>query len=75
VEKPQQEYLTLHAIVELASQTVLRVTQEPHRPAPLPDGSITRFHELFVYFLLRRDPHAKRCPASYRTLHGHGAAQ
>jgi len=75
LEKHAQEYLTLQTIMELASQTVLRVTQEQHRPAPLPDGSITRFHELFVCFLLGRDPHAKRCPASYRTLHGHGAAQ
>jgi len=54
---------------------VLRITQEQHRPAPLPDRSITRLHKLFVCSLLRRDPHAKRGPASYRTLHGHGAAQ
>jgi len=32
VEKHQQEYLTLHAIVEPASQTVLRVNQEPQSP-------------------------------------------
>ena len=32
VDKPEQAYLTLHAIVEPASQTVLRVNQEPQIP-------------------------------------------
>jgi hypothetical protein len=32
VEEHKQEYLTLHAIVEPASQTVLRVNQEPQSP-------------------------------------------
>jgi hypothetical protein len=32
VDKPEQAYLTLHAIVEPASQRVLRVNQEPQIP-------------------------------------------
>ena len=32
MDKPTQEYLTLKAIVEPASQTVLRVNQEPQSP-------------------------------------------
>jgi hypothetical protein len=32
VDKPEQAYLTLHAIVEPASRTVLRVNQEPQIP-------------------------------------------
>ena len=46
MDKPEQEYLTLKAIVEPASQTVLRVNQEPQSPIlPLPEFLINKRHE------------------------------
>ena len=46
MDKPEQEYLTLKAIVEPASQTVLRVNQEPQSPIlPLTEFLINKRHE------------------------------
>ena len=69
-EKPQQKYLTLHAIVEPASQTVLRVNQEPQSPIlPLTEFLTGKRYEgwevagiapsgtLLLMILKRRSPH------------------
>jgi hypothetical protein len=46
VDKPTQEYLTLKAIVEPASQTVLRVNQEPQSPIlPLTEFLTAKRHQ------------------------------
>jgi hypothetical protein len=46
VEKHEQKYLTLRAIVEPASQTVLRVNQEPQSPIlPLTEFVSGKRHE------------------------------
>jgi hypothetical protein len=46
VDKPAQAYLTLKAIVEPISQTVLRVNQEPQSPIlPLMEFLLTKRHE------------------------------
>jgi hypothetical protein len=34
VEEQERDYLTLQAIVDVASRTVLRVNKEPQSPAP-----------------------------------------
>jgi len=34
VEEYEQHYVTLHAMVETASQTMLRINKEPQSPAP-----------------------------------------
>ena len=46
MEKHEQHYLTLRAIVEPASQTVLRVNQEPQSPIlPLAEFVSGKRHE------------------------------
>jgi hypothetical protein len=46
VEKHEQDYLTLKAIVEPASQTVLRVNQEPQSPIlPLTEFLTAKRHQ------------------------------
>ena len=46
MEKHEQKYLTLRAIVEPASQTVLRVNQEPQSPIlPLTEFVSSKRHE------------------------------
>jgi hypothetical protein len=46
VDKPEQEYLTLKAIVEPASQIVLRVNQEPQSPIlPLSEFLTAKRHQ------------------------------
>jgi hypothetical protein len=46
VDKATQEYLTLKAIVEPASQTVLRVNQEPQSPSlPLTEFLTAKRHQ------------------------------
>jgi hypothetical protein len=45
VDKPAQAYLTLKAIVEPISQTVLRVNQEPQSPIlPLTEFLLSKQH-------------------------------